>query len=171
MYYISLMISGLSKGGMNKLKYFENVFKISLLIFLFLLGVMIGQETEAKSNRIYSDVITDLELQEKRFIGKREDGLEIYFDGIKDGKVVLIVCNNTGTKLQEVSIMNMTINGEKIESFSCLDGIKNGEIKKCSLPFNTNDLSENTVGQIAGELYVRGSSYYYYQKLNLDFGS
>lgn len=153
---------------MNKLKYFENVFKVSLLIFLFLCGIMIEREVEAKNYRIEKSIVPQEELQTKKLIEQRVEGIEIYFDSITEENIVLVVKNDTGNKLQEVAVMNMKINGEKIESFSYLDGIQTGEIRKCSLPYHVNNSLKNTIRQITGDLYVRGSQNYFYQKLDLD---
>lgn len=129
---------------------------------------MIGREVEAKNYRIEQSILEQEELQNKKLIEQRIEGIEIYFDSVTEEDIVLVVKNDTGNKLQEISIMNMKINGEKIESFSCLDGIQTGEIKKCSLPYHMNNLSENTIRHITGDLYVRGSKNCFYQKLDLN---
>lgn len=147
-----------------------NVFKVSLVLFVFLCGVMVGRIVEVKDARIKTEIVNKEEIQESNLLVSYEEEIDVYFDSWKNGQVLLIVDNHGKNKLQEVSIVNMTIDGITVNSYSYLDGINPGEVRKCMVCYDAEVLDNPEVIPhcITGELYVRGSRDYVYHKIYVD---
>lgn len=144
-----------------------NIFKISLILFIFLCGIMMGRAVEVKDMRMQAEITNREEIQESNLLISYEEEIEVYFDSWRNGQVFLIVDNHGENKLQEVSIVNMTIDGVAVDSYSYLDGIKSGEVRSCMVCYDAEVLNnpEMTPYCITGELYVRGNRDYVYHKI------
>lgn len=149
-----------------------NVFKVSFILLVLMCGIMTGQVVEKKDERINKATVDMTEIQNKEILIYEIAGIEVYFDYIENGTVNLIVSNQGENKLQEMSIVNMEVDGVKVDSYSYLDGIKSKEIKRCSINYDTGNLSnpDITPSRVTGGLYVRGSNDYIYQKIHIDSG-
>lgn len=141
------------------------IFKISLAFMLFMCGLITGRETKEKDYR--ERLVTEEELLYKEPIAEGAEGITVYFDHLGKGTINLIVRNNTGNKLQEVSIVDLEINGKQIDSYSFLDGIHSGETKECVVTYDI-DMSDGTIDnmmEVKGNLCVRGSGNLFYRKI------
>jgi len=142
------------------------VFKGSLLLLAFMCGIMTGKAVEEKKAGGEDKTVSEAEIQPENLLASWVEGIEVYFDSWKDGEVNVIVNNQQGSKLQEVSIVNMEIDGIKVDTYSDLTGIDPGEIRRCTVSYDGEALTgQAEPGQIKGELYVRGSTSYIYQKI------
>lgn len=143
------------------------IFKGSLLLLIFMCGIMTGSAVEEKRIGEKGKIVDEAEIQQEKLLASWVEGITVYYDSWEDGKVNLIVNNYGGNKLQEVSIVNMEIDGTRVESYSDLDGVRPGEIKRCEVCYTGEALTnqKNAPGQIKGELYVRGNTDYVYQKI------
>lgn len=142
------------------------VFKGSLLLLVFMCGIMTGKAVEEKKAGEEGKVASEAEIQPENLLASWVEGIEVYFDTWEEGEVNVIVNNRQESKLQEVSITNMEIDGIKVDTYSDLTGIGPGEIRRCTVSYDGEALTgQETPGQIKGELYVRGSTSYVYQRI------
>lgn len=145
------------------------IYKISVCLLILVVGIMTGREIETKNQRIAQAFVAEEELQNKVLLEQNINEIDVYFDSLEEGAVYLIIKNTCGSKLQEVSLMNMKINGQKVEHYSYLDGIEDGEIKRCVISFDTGETNfrQGDTVQITGDLYIRGSEYYSHKKIDI----
>lgn len=143
------------------------VFRASLLLLVFMCGIMTGKSVEEKNIRMEKELVYDTEEKPENLLVSLVEGIRVYYDSWEPGRINLIIDNREGDKLSEVSIMNMEVDGLSVDTYSCLDGIHAGEIKKCAVKYDGDVLKEkqNTPKQIKGDLYVRGSRDFVYQKI------
>ncbi len=152
------------------MKFMANIFKISTILLIFMGGIIIGQTVQAKYVVNAGQLLEESAIEGKPLLVQEGDQIAVYFGGIQGETLNFIVCNYGESKLTEVSVMNMELDGQKADSYSYLGGIRSGEIKRCpidyELPQNkeTNALPEH----IRGWLFVRGSQNYIHQKIDID---
>ncbi len=158
------------------MRYIINIFKTSTALLIFICGIMIGQTAEEKYIRNEQQLMDESVIETKELLFFEEGRIAVYLDSIQKDTVNLIICNYGENKLQEVSIINMEIDGYKTNSYSYLGGICSGEIKKCAVAYEMQDErfedgSEKSPERLCGELFVRGSQDYIYQKINIDLSA
>ncbi len=70
--------------------------------------------------------------------------------------------------MQEVSVMDLEINGMKKKSYSFLGGIRAGEFKKCMIEYDAGEAGGKPDDiQVKGNLYIRGSGNILHRKIEL----
>lgn len=143
------------------------IFKGSLLLLIFMCGIMTGRIVEGKYIRTEKELAWDMEVKPENLLVSWVEGIEVYYDSWEPGQINLIIDNREGDKLSEISIVNMEVDGVNVDTYSCMDGIHTGEIKKCAVKYNEDALKDKQSApkQITGELYVRGSRDFVYQKI------
>lgn len=141
---------------------------ISLCMLLFLSGLMIGADVQAKNDERRQNIQYCVPLAEE---DKRDriliasDDFNVYLLDITAQTIEIIVENHTQDKVNDVCLDNVFIDGENTVCYADIEGVNAGETKVCSLAFE-KALEKEEAAELSGTLLIRGKKLYYSKQLD-----